>query len=132
MPFRGYYLGTPRFRQFGNTRGLTPSCRSPRCRGKCPPAGRALAALLDLCRSLHPFSVMDSGRIGGIEDLCCTVHFPSVANQCTKRLAAFADSCCSLDPFDVMESRQIGGIEGLRSTVRFLSIPDEFRDFPSP
>ncbi len=91
-----------------------------------------LAALVDLCRSLRPRTVMDSGQIGGVEDLCCTVHFLSVAHQMARRRAALVDLCCSPGALGVMEGGQIGGIEGLRCTVRFLSALDEFRDVPSP
>ena len=43
--------------------------------------GERLAALVDLCYSLHLPSVMDSGLIGGIEGLCCTVRFLSVPDE---------------------------------------------------
>ena len=87
---------------------------------------------MDLRRSLDPRSVMDSGQIGSIEGLRCTVHFLSVAHQITERLAALVDLRCSFGPLGVMECGQIGGVEGLRVTVRFLSVPDEIRDVPSP
>ena len=53
-----------------------------------------LAALVDLCCSLHPRTVMDSGQIGGVEDLSCTVHFLSVAQQMTGLRAAIVDLRC--------------------------------------
>ena len=93
---------------------------------------KRLAALVDLCCSLDPLNVMDRRRIDGIEDLCCTVRFLSVAHQITKRLAALVDLRCSLGPLDVMEGRRIGGVKGLRCTVCFLSVPDEIRDIPGP
>ena len=40
-----------------------------------------VAALVDIRRSFHPFSVMDSRRIGGIEDLRSTVRFLSVPDE---------------------------------------------------